>query len=59
MFREIKESIANSLICWLMKHTHCHAGVFYTACHQYYPGEVKTMYESWLNYMKTEGKMKE
>jgi hypothetical protein len=57
MLHEIKETIFNKLIVWLMNHTHCWSTVFYTACKRYYPGSVVAMYKSWYeaNKDKIEG----
>lgn len=54
MLHEIKETISNKLIVWLMNHTHCWSTVFYTACKRYYPGSVVAMYKSWYEAHKDE-----
>ena len=54
-FYEIRDTIFNHLIVWLMKHCHCWASVFYTACSRYYPDNVRTMFNSWDEYEKERG----
>lgn len=55
-FYEVRDSVFNRLIVWMMKHCYCWAGVFYTACHCYYPNEVRNMFKSWDEEMKEQGK---
>jgi hypothetical protein len=52
---EIRDTIFNHLIVWMMKHCHCWAGVFYTACSRYYPNSVRGMFNSWNEYMEEKG----
>lgn len=54
MLHEIKETIFNKLIVWLMNHTHCWSTVFYTACKRYPARSVVTMYKSWYENHKSE-----
>lgn len=46
-FYDLRDSIFNHLIIWMMKHCQCWAGVFYTACSRYYPNSVRCMFQSW------------
>ncbi len=46
-FYDLRDSIFNHLIIWLMKHCQCWATVFYTACSRYYPNEVRCLFQSW------------
>jgi hypothetical protein len=50
------ENFKNKLICYLMKHTHCHATVFYTCCEQYYVNSVENMATDYVKWARENGK---